>query len=71
MGFGDAYRQRYAKAVEGTSIPITVERDGRTVELSGPLRFQIRIDGRLEPDPAASGKPLRIRNGILNGRTDR
>jgi len=71
MSFGDTWRRRYETSAEGTPVAITVERDGRTVELQGPLRFQDRIDGQIEPDPGAAGRPLRIRNGILKGRTDR
>jgi predicted metalloprotease with PDZ domain len=65
--FGEAYRSRYSAEPEGTSVAITVERDGRTVELEGRLRFDEQWSGRIEPDPAAEGKALRIREGILRG----
>jgi predicted metalloprotease with PDZ domain len=69
LSFGNAYRARYENAPEGMVIPIRVVRDGRPVELEGRLRFAIRTEGHIEPDPAATGKARRIRDGILTGRT--
>lgn len=71
LEFGASYRQRFAGEAEGTPVSIVVDRNGRTVTLEGGLRFWTRIDGRIEPDPAATGKAIRIREGILKGRTDR
>jgi predicted metalloprotease with PDZ domain len=65
--FGEEYRRRYASAGTGTGIAIVVERDGESVELSGSLRFEEQWAGRVEPDPGAGEKAIRIRGGILGG----
>jgi predicted metalloprotease with PDZ domain len=70
LGFGNDYRLRYADGAEGTPIPIAILRNGRYLELRGRLRFRVRVQGRMEPDTSASGKALRIREGILTGRVD-
>jgi predicted metalloprotease with PDZ domain len=67
LAFGEEYRRRYAAEPAGTPIPVTVEREGETVELEGSLRFEDQWQGRIEPDPEATGKPLRLREGILRG----
>lgn len=69
LAFGDEYRSRYADQPAGADIPIRVERAGETVDLHGQLRFEQTWNGRIEPDPGASGKALRIRDGILRGTT--
>ena len=67
LTFGEEYRRRYAAEPAGTPIPVTVEREGETVELEGLLMFEEQWQGRIEPDPEATGKPLRVREGILRG----
>jgi C-terminal processing protease CtpA/Prc len=65
--FGEEYRRRYASESAGTPVSVVVERDGSIVELSGALRFEEAWSGRVEPDPRAGEKALRIRKGILGG----
>jgi predicted metalloprotease with PDZ domain len=65
--FGELYRSRYASTETGTEISIVVERGGESVALSGFLRFEEQWAGRIEPDPGAGEKALRIRSGILGG----
>ena len=64
--FGEQFRARYARA-EGTSVPVKVRRDDRTIDLQITVRLAVRTEQRLILDPAASAKALRIRNGILKG----
>jgi predicted metalloprotease with PDZ domain len=67
--FGAAFRTRYGEA-EGTRLPVVVRRNGveRTLELT--VRREREIDARLEYDPAAGAKAVRVRSGILKGVTD-
>jgi predicted metalloprotease with PDZ domain len=65
--FGELYRSRFASTETGTEISIVVERGGESVALSGFLRFEEQWAGRIEPDPGAGEKALRIRSGILGG----
>jgi predicted metalloprotease with PDZ domain len=67
VNFGARFRARYANATPGTTVPLTVKRDASTLTLSVPLRFRTRIEGHIVPDPAASAKAMRVRNGILKG----
>jgi predicted metalloprotease with PDZ domain len=62
------WRQKYALR-EGAPIEIKVARDGRVITLNPPVKFATLIDRKLEPDPAASDKAKRIREGILKGVT--
>jgi hypothetical protein len=39
------------------------------ITLNPPVKFATLIDRKLEPDPAASDKAKRIREGILKGVT--
>lgn len=64
------FRAKYAKRQTGSALPIVVVRGADRVTLQGKLRLVPRVDSRVEPDPSASGKALRIRNGILKGTTD-
>ena len=66
--FGTRLSTRYGASVEGAPLAIVVRRSGATLTLSGRLQFgagEVTID----PDPAASAKAIRIRNGILHGVT--
>lgn len=67
--FGDVFRQKYGAAAEGTPLPIRVRRGDREVTLPGKLTFAHSV--RLDDDPAASPKAVRIREGILTGKTGR
>jgi predicted metalloprotease with PDZ domain len=66
--FGELFRARYGKA-EGSVIPVIVRRNGaeRTFQLK--VRRETVVDERLEFDPVASPKAVRIRHGILTGTT--
>ena len=63
----EGWRQRFAKR-EGAPLPLTVVRNGRSLDLTATVRFAVLIDERLEADPAATEKARRIRDGILRGR---
>ena len=62
--FGPAFRTRYGKE-EGAPLPIKVRRGADTLTLSGKVILVSRVERRIEADPAASDKAVRIRNGIL------
>ncbi|MBA2459264.1 MAG: hypothetical protein H0V43_09970, partial [Gemmatimonadales bacterium] len=56
---------------EGDSLPIRVRRGTEIVTLSGTVRLGERLESRLAPAPNATGKAVRIRNGIMRGVTGR
>jgi predicted metalloprotease with PDZ domain len=64
----EAWRQKYARR-EGAAIEIRLVRDGAAMTVNPPVKFATLIDTNLEPDPAASEKAKRIREGILKGFT--
>jgi predicted metalloprotease with PDZ domain len=65
--FGRRMRAQYASSPEGSPLQITVRRGTQTLELSGRLKF---APGEVivEPDPKASAKAVRVREGILKGK---
>ena len=63
------FRSRYARAVEGTEVPVRIKRNGRDQTVRVRLGFVTRLDPRIVPDPRAEGKALRIREGLLRGTT--
>jgi predicted metalloprotease with PDZ domain len=65
--FGPAFRARFGKD-EGSPLPIKVRRGADTLTLNGKVVLGARVERRIEIDPAASEKAVRIRNGILKGR---
>ncbi|HVG43146.1 MAG TPA: PDZ domain-containing protein, partial [Longimicrobium sp.] len=67
--FGPAYRARYGTAAEGTPLPVVVRRDGQEVTLNATVHFVTVTETSIAPDPNASAKALRIRNGIARGET--
>jgi predicted metalloprotease with PDZ domain len=67
--FGPAYRARYGTAAEGTPIAIVVRRGGQEVTLNGAVHFVTVTQTSIVPDPNASAKAVRIRNGIARGTT--
>jgi predicted metalloprotease with PDZ domain len=69
--FGEAFRQRYASEPENSPLSIVVRRDGEMMRLDGKLTFDTQMTRRIEPDPAAPPKALRIREGMLRGTTAR
>lgn len=65
--FGPAFRSRFGKE-EGAPLPIKVRRGADTLTLNAKVVLVGRLVLRIEADPRASEKALRIRNGILKGR---
>ena len=64
--FGAAFRTRFGKN-EGDSLPIRVRRGADTLTLQGVVRLVSRVETRLDFDPGAGEKAVRIRRGILRG----
>ncbi len=62
------WRAKYATRA-GATVPVELMRDGKRLTLQIPVRLAVLIDRKLEPDPAASPKAQRIRQGILKGET--
>ena len=71
VDFGPAFRARYANQPEGSPLPLTVRRDGRTLSLPARLRLAENVSYTIAEDPSASPKAVRIRDGILKGTTAR
>ena len=65
--FGPRFRERFARD-SGQALPIQVKRDTQTVTLTGKVQFVARVQDRLELDPSAPEKAVRIRQGIFQGR---
>jgi len=65
QNFGLRFRARYGGMPEGTTLPLSILREGRELTLPGRLRFESRIDSRIEFDPRAGLKARRIRSGLL------
>jgi predicted metalloprotease with PDZ domain len=66
--FGARFRERFARASEGSPITLRVRRVAQTLTLGARLRFSPGAY-RIVPDENASPKARRIRDGILHGRT--
>jgi predicted metalloprotease with PDZ domain len=64
--FGPAFRARYGKD-DGAPLPIKVRRGTDTLTLNGKVILVSRVERRLEADPGAGEKAVRIRNGIIRG----
>ena len=65
--FGAKFRAKYTSSPEGTPLPIVVVRGGQRLTLPGKVLFA-NGQMRIEADPNASPKALRVRAGILTGR---
>src|SRR5207237_177340 len=63
------FRARYARATEGSELPIRVRRGTAEQTLTARLHFVPRVESRLEENPRASSKAKRIREGLLKGTT--
>ncbi|MDQ3673851.1 MAG: PDZ domain-containing protein [Gemmatimonadota bacterium] len=63
------FRARYARASEGTEVPVRIRRGARDQTVRVQLGFVTRVDPRIVEDPRASAKALRIREGLLHGTT--
>ena len=66
--FGPPFREMYGKR-GGEDLVYTVKRNGQTIELKGKVKIIPIITKRLDLNPNASAKALRIRHGILSGTT--
>jgi hypothetical protein len=66
--FGQKFRAKFGTAAEGAPLTIRVKRGADTLTLPGKLRFAPG-DIVLEPDAKATSKAVRIREGILRGKT--
>lgn len=66
-GFWVEYRGRYAEAAEGTPIELVLVRGEMQLTLQGPLALLTRPIERLEFDPAADARAVRLRQGLLRG----
>lgn len=66
MDVGAAFRLHFAGRA-GAPLPIVVRRAGRTLTLDARVEVAERAWRRLEFDPAAGERALRVRRGILTG----
>ena len=64
----EGWRQKFALR-ESAPIEIRLIRDGAAMTIRPLVKFATLIDRKLEPDPGASDKAKRIREGILKGVT--
>ncbi len=64
----EGWRQKFALR-ESAPIEIRLIRDGAAMTIHPLVKFALLIDRKLEPDPAATEKAKRIREGILKGMT--
>jgi predicted metalloprotease with PDZ domain len=64
----EGWRQKFALR-ESAPIAIRLIRDGAAMTIHPLVKFALLIDRKLEPDPGASDKAKRIREGILKGVT--
>ena len=69
--FGREFQNRYATTAEGSPLEYVVRRHMDTVTLTGELRLTEQINYSIQPDRHASSKAVRIREGILQGETQR
>ena len=65
--FGPAFRSRFKE--DGAPLPLKVRRGADTLTLNAKVKLSARMERRIETDPAATAKAVRIRNGILKGTT--
>jgi predicted metalloprotease with PDZ domain len=61
-----AFRRRWA-GHDGESFPIEIRRAGQPMTLTAKVVLVDRTETRLEFDPAASARALRVRQGLLHG----
>jgi len=67
--FGDAFRSRFGKS-EGDTLSIRVRRGADTLTLHGTVKLSERVESRLDVDPDASAKAVKVRSGIFRGATE-
>jgi len=66
----EQFRAKYGDH-EGEDLVFKVHRGGQDLELLGKVRLATVTEQRLEFDPSAGEKAVRIREGILSGKTGR
>jgi predicted metalloprotease with PDZ domain len=66
--FGPAFRAKFSKQ-EGAPLPIKVRRGADTLTLNAKVRLSTRVELRIEADPSANAKAVKVRRGILGGVT--
>ncbi|MGH7508840.1 MAG: PDZ domain-containing protein [Gemmatimonadales bacterium] len=64
--FGAAFRARFGNK-DGAPLPIRVQRGADTLTLNSKVSLVARVERRIDADPGATGKAVRIRNGIVKG----
>jgi len=74
IGLSDAlwlekFRVRYARANDGTEVPVRIRRGAGDQTVKVRLGFVSRVDPRIVEDPRASPKARQIREGLLRGTT--
>ena len=67
--FGEAFRAKFGKN-EGDPLPIQVRRGNDTLTLPGKVALVARVESRIAADSTAPAKAVRIREGILTGKTE-
>jgi predicted metalloprotease with PDZ domain len=65
--FGAAFRDKFSKQ-DGAPLPIKVKRGADTLTLNGKVRLGTRLELRIETDPAANAKAVKVRRGIFSGK---
>jgi predicted metalloprotease with PDZ domain len=68
--FGERFRAQYSNRA-GAPISLRVRRGAETMTLQARVELSAQVQRRVEEDPNASAKAVRIRNGILRGVVDR
>jgi len=64
----EQFRARYGGR-EGAELPFKVRRGGRELVLTGRVQFAVIVQVRLDLDPQAGARALRVRQGLFSGRT--
>ena len=65
----EKFRVRFARAGEGTEVPVRIRRGTSDQTVKVRLGFVSRVDPRISEDPRASPKARAIREGLLRGTT--
>ncbi len=65
--FGARLRAKYGASLPGSSLPITVRRNGQALTLAGKLQFAPG-DVTIQEDPNATEKAVRIRESLLKAK---
>ncbi|MEO8910675.1 MAG: PDZ domain-containing protein [Gemmatimonadaceae bacterium] len=68
--WSEKFRAKYARAPQGSALPILVRREGKEMTLDARLAFVPRVESHVAEDPRASAKARRVREGILKGATN-